>query len=149
MSARLISAEVMSMPPMIVATWAITDTTGMVEIKLPGLAIDEPSYRQMPNRRMTGGKSYAIQLHVFSISCDSADFNVRILDINDVTKLNTIYEVLSYDNINLDHSDENFQNFVIKNRDNPVTNSLYVYLENAVGTVSLSLTYVTLQDRPF
>lgn len=150
MSVRLIGAEVTySIPPVIIATWAITDTTGMVEIKLPGLAHDEPSYRQVPNRRLTGGKSYAIRLLGFSISGGSADFNVRILNINDVTKLNTIYEVLSYDNINLDHSDENFQEFVIKNRDTPVTNSLYVYLENASGTTLLSLTYITLQDRPF
>jgi len=137
------------MPPNIIATWEITDATALVELKLPGLANDEPSYRQMPNLRTTGGKSYAIQLLVFSISGGSTDFNMRILNINDVTKLNTIYEVLSYDSINLDHSDENFQDFVIKNRDTPVTNSLYVYLENASGTTLLSLTYVTLQDRPF
>ena len=150
MSVRLIGAQVTySIPPKIIATWAITDTTGMVEIKLPGLANDEPSYRQIPNLRMTGGKSYAIQLLGFSTSSGSADFNVRILNRNDVTKLNTIYEVLSYDSINLDYSDENFQDFVIKNRDNPVTNSLYVYLESASGTTLLSLTYITLQDRPF
>jgi hypothetical protein len=150
MSASLINAEATySIPPKIVATWAITDTTGLVEIKLPGLANDEPSYRQVPNLRMVGGKSYAIQLLGFSISCSSVNFNVKILDINDVTKLDTIFEVLSYNNINLDHSDESFENFVIKNRDNPETNSLYVYLENASGTTLLSLTYVTLQDRPF
>jgi len=150
MSARLIGAEVTySIPPTVIATWAITDTTGMVEIKLPGLSNDEPSYRQIPNQRMVGGKSYAIQLLGFSISCNSADFNVRVLNKNDVTKLNTIYEVLTYDNINLDYLDENFENFVIKNEDTPVTNSLYVYLENASGTTLLSLTYITLQDRPF
>jgi len=149
MSVRLIDTGVTySMPPTIIATWAITDTTGMVEIKLPGLPNDETSYRRVPDQRMTG-KSYAIQLLGFSVSCNSTDFNVRILNRNDITRLNTIYEILSYDNINLDHSDESFEDFIIKNQDNPVTNSLYVYLENAFGTTLLSLTYVTLQDRPF
>ena len=149
MSATLVNKEITySAPPKIIATWEITDTTGLTEIEIPGVIVDEDSYRRCPNEELTG-QAYAIQLLTFSISCSSTDFNARLLTINDITQLNTIYEVLSYSNINLSHLDETFEEFVIRNRDAILTNRLYLYTENASGTILLTLTYINLQDRPF
>ena len=149
MSATLKNAEVLySAPPKIIATWEITDSTGLIEIELPGLSIDEMSYNNCPNESLTG-KAYAIQLLTFSIDCSSTSFNARLLNKNDMTQLNTINEVLSYSNINLSHLDENFEEFVIRNRDTTLTNKLYLYIENASGIITLTLTYINLQDRPF
>ncbi len=147
--ATLVEVDVTySAPPNIIATYEMTDSTGLIEITLPGLTIDEDSYHHIPNTDLNG-VAYAIQLLSFAISCDSANFNVRVLDINDITRLSTINEVLSYNNVNLSYLDTNFLEFVIKNRDNPITNKLYLYLENASGTITLVLTYLNLQDRLF
>jgi len=149
MSATLVNKEITySAPPKIIATWEITDTTGLIEFALPGLIADEDSYGRCPNELLTG-QAYAIQLLTFSIDCSSTDFNARLLNINDITKLDTIYEVLSYANINLSYLDETFEEFVIRNRDTVLTNKLYLYTENASGTITLTLTYINLQDRPF
>lgn len=147
--ANLIEVDVTySAPPNIIATYEMTDSTALIEIELPGLTIDEESYRHIPNTDLSG-VAYAIQLLSFAISCSSTNFNVRVLDINDITRLDTINEVLSYNITTPSYLDTNFQEFVIKNRDNPITNKLYLYLENVSGTITLVLTYINLQDRPF
>jgi len=152
MSAIVVNKEITySAPPKIITTWEITDyldSTGITEIVIPGLIADEDSYRRCPNKLLTGA-AYAIQLLTFSISCSSTDFNVRLLNRNDITQLDTIFEVYSYSNINLSHLDQNFEEFVIRNRDTTLTNKLYLYTENASGTITLTLTYINLQDRSF
>jgi hypothetical protein len=76
------------------------------------------------------------------------------LNKNDITKLNTIYEIVAYDEINLSTIDSSFDKYIIKNKDNSLTNKLYLYIKNddainATGNIHIELTYLNLQNRPF
>jgi len=150
-----------SAPPYNIVLWedtvsipANSDSTSLIILEIPGLAIDEPSYRQSPRKSTNGGVCYAMRLSGFSVSCSSTNFNVRMVNINDMSKLNTIYELLRYNNINLATIDEDFEDFIIRNRDISLTNKLYLYIENndavnATGSISIELTYINMQDRLF
>lgn len=150
-----------SLPQYLIARWedtvgvpANSDSTSLIVLEIPGLAIDEASYRQTPNKRFVNGAAYAIELIVFNISCLSTDYDIRILNKNDITKLNTIYEIVAYDEINLSTIDSSFDKYIIKNKDNSLTNKLYLYIKNddainATGNIHIELTYLNLQNRPF
>jgi len=149
-----------SAPPYVITLWSDTegvaansDSTSLIILDIPGIEMDEPSYRQTP-RKNPGGNAYAIELVVFNISCVSTDFNVRILNQNNANMLNTIYEVGRYNNINLSNIDSAFDRFVIRNRDGTLSSRLYLYIENndiinATGTISLEMIYIIIQDRAF
>lgn len=150
-----------SIPNYIISKWedpvgvpANSDSTSLIIIELPGLALNETSYRQIPNKKFLTGVSYAIELIVFNISCLSTNYNIRILNKNDIAKLNTINEVAIYNNINLSNIDTTFDKFIIRNRDDSLINRLYLYVENNdivnnTGTIQLEIVYVNLQDRAF
>ncbi len=150
-----------SIPNYIISRWedtigvlANSDSTSLITIELPGLATEESSYIHTPDKNFMTGFSYAIEIIVFNISCLSTNFNVRILNKNDITKLNTINEVANYTNINLSNIDTSFDRFIIRNRDDSLTNRLYLYVENEdlvnnTGTIQLEMIYLNLQDRAF
>jgi len=128
------------------------DSTSLIEIELPALYTTEPSYRETPRTLLTG-KSYAIKLVGFSISCLSTSYNVRILNRNDITKINTLYEVYKTSSaINL-HTNIPFYETIIRNRDIILDNKLYLYISNSAlidtGIITIELSYVSLQDREF
>jgi len=129
---------------------ANSDSTALIEIELLGLYNTEPSYREAP-RTMLTGKSYAIDLAGISISCLSTNYGFRLLNRNDITLINSIYEVIAYTNINLSMSD-NFSRFIIRNRDIVLDNKLYLYISNSgidTGPINIELTYLNIQDREF
>lgn len=123
---------------------ANSDSTSLIILNLPALGTEG-----LPN-----GVSYAFELLVFNIGCDSTDYNVRILNKNDITALNTIYEVAKYDSINLSNIDSIFGKFIIRNRDISLTNKIYLYVENnditnATGSINIEMIYLNLQNRSF
>ena len=124
----------------------------LIEIELPGMDLGRWGHRNIPNTT-TSGEAYAIDLKGFSISSLSTNFDVHILNINDVTRLNTINEVITYTGINLAESDQTFDEFIIRNRDTLLTNKLYLYIVNhaliATGTLRFELIYINIQDREF
>lgn len=147
-----------SIPPYIIVSYedldgvaAGSDSTSLIEIELPGLANTEPSYRQEPRNRLTG-KSYVIDLAGISISCLSTNYRVRILTRNDLTLINSIYEVADYTGINLTEVDI-YNRFIIRNRDIVLTNKIYLFITNSgameTGPIQIELTYQSLQDREF
>lgn len=161
--ANLNTSEVtQSSPPHILVEWL--DATGMVaanstsneltELSLPGLDNDGASYLEFPRTNMLTGRSYAMQLLSFGIHCDSSAYTVIVLDVNDISKIGTLSEVLKIVNINRMEVDEKFYHYVMKNRDNPQQNKLYLYIENNDGanstnTITIQMTYINLQDRAF
>ena len=91
---------------------------------------------------------------MFAIGCDSTSFDIQLLTKNDISAVDSIYEVLKYTDINKSHIDQSFSEFVIKNCDTPVIrNKLYLLFTNndagAGGTLDIQLTFMTMQDRPF
>lgn len=126
-----------------------SDSTSLIEIELPGLFTTEPSYRTEPRILLTG-KSYVIDLSKISINCNSDNFSFRLLNRNDITLINSIYEVAYYTGINASMSDI-FDKFIISNRDLIMDNKLYLYISNSSaissGVINLELVYLTLQDR--
>ena len=124
----------------------------LIEIELPSRNNNSPTYRTEPNIT-NEGEAYVISLRVFNISCLSTDFDVHILNINDITRINTINEIIEYTTINLSEIDQSFENFIIRNRDTTLTNSLYLYIVNrdiiATGTIRVELVYNVIQDREF
>ncbi len=161
--ANLNTSEItQSSPPHILVEWL--DATGMVaansvsseliELSLPGLDNDAASYLEFPRTNMLTGRSYAMQLLSFGIHCDSSAYTVIALDVNDMSRIGTLNEVLRIVNINRMEVDEKFYHYVIRNRDNPQQNKLYVYIENndganSTGTITIQITYINLQDREF
>jgi len=140
----------------IIGLWRFdpVDSTAFVEISLPALSESFMAQQLMEQPGDTlGSKSYAIDIRAGAVSCNSPDFDFSILCIDDDTKRNTIYEVGTFTNINL--SDRNsFETFIIRNRDNPIENKFYIYIQNnskviPLGTVFIELVYITLQDRDF
>lgn len=124
----------------------------LIEIELPGLSLERWSHRNIPNNTVSG-EAYIIDLKGFSISCNSTNFDVSILNINDMTRLNTINEVITYTGINLSEIDQTFDGFIIRNRDTILTNKIYLYIVNtsliATGTLRFELIYINMQDREF
>lgn len=140
----------LSVPEYIIMEYSLLspDATCLVVLELLGLFTTEPSYRVNPRESLLG-KAYAIDLAGFSVSCNSANYNVSLLNIEDESKINTINEVLRYSNINLSTSDT-FDRFIIRNRDVILNNKLYLYFQNnggAPGTLRIELIYVNLHDR--
>lgn len=129
-----------------------TDSTGLIEVSLPGKALTQSTYRNIPNVSTTG-KTYIIEFINFSLSCSSRDFDLRIFNRNSVSSLNTINEVLTYLNQNLLVSDKKFEPFVIRNRDDILTNKLYLYVVNrdsiSTGVIRIELVYLPIQNREF
>ena len=127
------------------------DSTSLIEIELPSLYTTEPSYRVEPRTILTG-KSYAIDLSGLSIDCSSNNFGFKLLNRNDITKINTFYEIADYTSINLSTSDT-WGRFIIRNRDVILDNKLYLYVSNSglmdTGPINIELSYITIQDREF
>ncbi len=128
---------------------ANSDSTALIEIELLGLYNTEPSYREAP-RTMLTGKSYAIDLAGITIACSSTNYGFRILNKNDITAINSVNEVVRYTGINLTTQDT-FNRFIIRNRDDVVDNKLYLYISNLgamdTGPITIELTYLNIQDR--
>ena len=129
---------------------ADTTSTELIMLNLPARKRSQPKYRTIPNLSVDG-VAYAIELNVFSISCSSRNFDVSILNKNDITLINTINEVARYTGINLSESDQDFSRFVIRNRDNSLTNAIYIYLNNhdtiPTGNIRIELAYLPIQDN--
>lgn len=89
-----------------------------------------------------------IDLKVISVDCTSANFDFIMLDKNDITKLSTIHEVLKYTSESLMLADNNFNNYIIVNRDSVETNRLYAYINNNgsthTGPITIRLVYVPM-----
>ncbi len=140
----------LSVPEYVVMEYSVLspDATCLIILDLLGLFTTEPSYRVNPRESLTG-KAYAIDLAGFSISCNSANYNASILNIDDESRVNTINEVLKYTSVNLSTSDA-FDRFIIRNRDVILNNKLYLLFQNsggAPGTLRIELIYCNLHDR--
>jgi len=126
------------------------NSTELIEIELPSLYTSSASYLEEPRTHLTS-KAYAIDLSGISIACLSASYSFKILNRNDISLINTIYEVMSYSNINLSMSDS-YPRYIIRNRDLVLTNKLYMYIANAgiaTGPINFELSYISIQDRTF
>jgi hypothetical protein len=124
----------------------------LIELILPGKSLDPESYKNIPNVT-TSGQTYVIEFITFSCSCNSRNFDLHILDRNDINALNTIYEVINYRNQNLLIIDKQNEPFVVRNRDLVLTNKLYLYIENydviPTGIIRIELVYIPVQSRRF
>lgn len=131
---------------------ADTTITELIELELPNISLGNYSHRHIPNLT-TNGQAYALNLFGISISCDSTNLDFVVLNKNDISLLYTINEIIRYEGVNRAESDQNFDGFIIRNRDNTLTNKLYLYLNNhatvPTGTIRLELIYVATQDREF
>jgi hypothetical protein len=157
-SATLVKkSETYSSPPEIIGLWTCpnvpmgTDTTALIMISLPAHNFFPEPLTPNIEKRLRG-KAYAIDLKMFSVSSLSNNFAVRFLNKNDITLLNTVYEVAAWNSIDRSLSDISKTPLLIKNRDGVLINQIYVYIDNTLGAVdtgliSLELTYLVMQDR--
>jgi hypothetical protein len=129
---------------------ADTTSSDLIELKLRARKRSQPKYRTIPNLSIDG-VTYAIELVVFSVSCNSRNFDISIINRDDITLVNTINEVVKYTGINLSENDQDFSRFIIRNRDDELTNSVYVYLDNhdtiSTGNIRIELAYLPIQDN--
>lgn len=131
---------------------ANSDSTSLIELELPGLSKTMPTYIQQPSR-LIDDKSYAINFGSLTISCNSTDFDYRILNRNDITMIDTVYDLLTVENINKNNTYLPVYNFIIRNRDVVLDNKIYLFVENHsgidTGIIRVELTFLSLQDREF
>jgi len=129
---------------------ADTTSSELIEFVLPSKTLERWSYRNTPNTTVSG-EAYAINLVGISISCNSTNFDFNILNKNDITLLDTINEVVKYTGNNKLGSDQSLEDFIIRNRDDILTNKLYMFINNhdsiPTGTIRLELIYTAIQDR--
>ena len=157
-STNVLNRVAYSLPPYIIVNHeestgigANTSSSQTIGLNLPAISSDANSYRINPNNVLSGS-SYAIELVNFAIACDSTSYIAVILNIDDITKVNTINEVYRYSSINM--NTRQFNKIIYMNRDTTLSNYMYLYIinndpANATGTIYTELTYVTLQDRAF
>jgi len=122
------SLSTFSAPPYMIVDYFYamgSDSTSFISLELPA---------KDPAGTLTG-KSYAIDLANFSISCDSGDFDIKVLSKGDEIYENTIYEVLAYEGSNKSELDV-FDRLIIRNKDDTVSNKLYVQIINNGGAVT-------------
>lgn len=125
------------------------DSTSLIELTLPGISIDAASYLTMPKRGSTGS-AYVIEMISFQIACQSADFTTRVLNRNDINSIDTIYEAFKISNSNKVGTLGNLNDQVIRNRDNPMDNKLYVHISNAggnTGDIWMELVYYNIRAQ--
>lgn len=126
---------------------ADSTSTELVEIEIP--AINTEDLLHMPRKTYTS-KALSFQLWSLAIDCDSENFSVRILDINDILAINTLDEIIVYTAINRSEMDADLGTLIISNRDAVQTNKIYLYFNNSdavndMGTVTLELIYSPLK----
>ncbi len=125
------------------------DSSALIEITLPGMSTDGASYLQMPKRGSTGS-AFVIQMISFQIACESADFTTRALNRNGIGLINTIYEAFKISNSNRVGTLGNLNDQIIRNRDNPMDNKLYVHISNAGAAISdifIELVYYNIRSQ--
>jgi hypothetical protein len=130
-------------------------TPAPIEIELFGLTNDLLSYLHVPNTDVTG-KTYIFNLEDISIACLSNNFDIRFFNKYDATPANliqTINEFLVYTAVSLSTVDSTFDKFIVRNRDNPVTNKIYFHVVNYAGVptgpINIEIVYSCYQDRVF
>lgn len=151
---KLVNAVALnSIPKIIIAEYEIdevpADSTCSDVFKLVLPAVSSHEYKKIPNLSVTG-KAYAVQITGISISCESTKFDFSILNKDDMNCLNTINEVIKYVNCNLSMSDQDFDRFIVMNKDSLLTNALYLFLNNrsdtSTGKIRLELSYIPLHS---
>lgn len=131
------------------ASWTIPSVNGssvsasLAELSIPGMASSD-STASLP------GDAYVIELVNVNVSSDSTNFDFIILNIDDITKINTVNEVYRKANINLKSHESGLSRF-IRNRDITQKNKLYVYIvntdSNATGTIQLEIGFKVFKHR--
>jgi len=124
-------------------------------LELPIMGASEWSMSGPRKQQATtyNGGGYIIELKSFSISCLSTNYNISLFNKSGAyASLNdSIYEILNYTGINKAHSDNDLGYMAIANRDDTMTNKLYLHLinyaEGETGPIYISLNYFILQNR--
>jgi hypothetical protein len=129
------------------------DSTALVAFDLPAKSPFLTSYCASPGKKLRG-KAYAIDLRLFSVSSLSENLFVSILNKDDFSLIETVYEVAMWGGINKSLSDIIEDQFIIRNRDDVLINRIYFYFDNKAATldtgpISIELTYIVIQDREF
>jgi len=156
--ATLINAlPTLSNPPYIVSLWRDSNSipgnsssSELISLDLPAIGSGPESYLQYPVS-ILGSNSYIIELMDFRISCDSTSYNVFILNMDDISRINTINKMVEITNINKNYFSTFSKSLIIRNRDITLQSKLYLYIENndanPTGDIDIEMIYVTLKDR--
>jgi len=150
--ATLMSQESLyTTPQYIVGRWQYTgtDATSFLEIMIPSYDYNLNQGNPRTPHQRTNFDCAGIVLKVFSTSNGSTNFDISVLNMDDVTKINTIYEVIKYTSVNRVVADEDFENFIIPNADSPSQSKLYLfYVNNNIvtpfNTIDIQLIYVPI-----
>jgi len=131
---------------------ADSSSSELIELELPSMNLNRWGHRNIPNNTVNG-EAYAIKLAGLAFSCDSTNFTFIVLNKSDITLLDTTNEVIKYIEVDKTLSDQSFDEFIIRNRDNSLTNKLYIYINNpasiSTGTIRIEFVYIAIQDREF
>lgn len=131
------------------ASWTLPSVTGgavstsLIEIDIPGMASAD-STAALP------GDAYVIELVNVNVSSDSTNFDFVLLNINDITKINTVHEVYRKASINL-KSHEGSLSRLVRNSDTTQKNKLYGYVVNTggntTGIISLEIGFKVFRHK--
>lgn len=122
-------------------TIPVDSTSDLIEISLPGFS---SSSMLRSNTSLQEDAATVIQLNNFAISTNSGKYKVSVFDKNDETLSDTIHEVIYYDPVNKLVQDQNFNSYIITNRDDPNTSKLYLQIQNSAEGDLISDIYLRL-----
>ena len=105
-----------------------------IELKCPGRVQRAQGY--LSRDVELDSTAYSIQLIGIAADCQSDNWSLKILTVNDASKVDTINECLSYTEIDKSFSDFNFQHMYIDNTDDPVQPLLYAQVINDGTAIS-------------
>jgi len=132
-----------------------TASTDLCEVPLIARSRDHIDMLLKEPNLVATGKAYVISPNSIALSCKSSLYDFKLFNktgvISDLLESNN--EVVYYDDVEFSELDTFLGDFIIVNRDIPMTNNLYAYVNNqdgvnATGPITLTMTYCVFQDRP-
>lgn len=126
-----------------------SDSTSFIELEIPGQLINNEYYRSEPNLNLNGGAS-VINIISFNISCESDDYDFKILNVNDITKFDTINELLSIENVEYSYYLCSPEPLIYENNDTVQNNKLYLFIINnsstSTGNIDVEIIYEIIKN---
>jgi hypothetical protein len=123
------------------------EVSGLLPMHLLGASTNQ-RYQGFVSGQQLLGEVNTIQLVGIMGACDSTGWDFKILTINDLSGLETIHEMVFYDDISKSFSDFSLTNFYIQNEDDPIANYLYAYVDNTAGSGPTGNINIVLYYKP-
>lgn len=104
-----------------------------------------------PHEVDLSGEAYGVEILQYSVDCNSEDFDLKILNVSDENKEDTVNQVYDSSNINK-YEHINDTSILYLNQEDSQTNNLYMLVNNndgsnETGAISVQLVYRIIKTK--